>query len=154
MATLTGNVHSFLAVPAHAVLYRVKTLGESIVVGSHIVTTGERRFFTGADGSFSATLEAGSYEFTFNAVDRFTVSVPNDGATYPFLDRVTSNITQPSPPSGGSSWPAFPEGSDWMLLADGRLVAKSRSSGLFHTVYVTGPQDEPELVIMPGTLTP
>lgn len=154
MATLTGNARSFLNVPAISVPYRVKSLGESVVVGGNIIVTGDRRLFTGADGSFSMTLAAGDYEVVFNGADRFVVSVPNNDNTYPFLDRVTSNVTQPSPPAGGSSWPVFPGGSDWQLLSDGRLVARSRSSGLYHVIFVTGPQNEPEIVVSVGTVTP
>lgn len=154
MATLTGNARNFLNVPAGAVPIKVTTLGKSVVVSGRVILTGNQKLFTAYDGAFSMTLAAGDYEVLFNGTDRFQIQVPNNDTTMAFLDCVNSSITQPNPSVPGSSWPSFPAGSDWILAADGRLVAKSRSSGLYHRVYVTGPQDEPQMIIEPGTNTP
>lgn len=155
MATLTGNARTIITAPAGAIPFSVKALFTPYLVDGRIIISGERRYVTASDGAFSMVLGAGNYEVTFNGVDKFTISVPNDEQTYPFIDRLTSTVTQPSPAPGGSSWPTFPAGSDWIVTSDGRLIGKSRSSGRFHQAYLTGSTDEVIMVIQtPGTLTP
>lgn len=155
MATLTGNARTFLNAPAGAIPIRITTLGKSVVVSGRVIITGNQKIFSAPDGAFSMTLAAGDYEVQFNTSDKFQIAVPNNDSTVAFLDCVTSNVTQPSPSSPGSSWPSFPEGCDWIVTSDGRLIGRSRTPPyLYHRCYIVGSQDEGQMMIDPGTETP
>ena len=155
MATLTGNARTFLNAPAGAIPIRITTLGKSVVVSSRVIITGNQKIFSAPDGSFSMTLAAGDYLVDFNGNDKFQIAVPNNDSTMAFLDCVTSNITQPSPSVPGSSWPSFPDGSDWIVTSDGRLIGRSRTPPhLYHRCYLVGSQNEGQMIIEPGTETP
>lgn len=75
----------------------VEPVSSPVIASGRIIRAAKKYSRAAATGAFALVLAGGDYRVTFAGGTSLTVNVPDDGGTYDFIERITSNVIQATP---------------------------------------------------------
>lgn len=143
MSRIIGNVRQICTAPA-LTWVKFDLLSKNLIVEDSLIASGDKTVRTDCSGNFQITLGMGDYRMTINGRDQFTVSVPDDDATYDVIQRIVSAATySPTAPVGGAQPTASPTVLGVIKCDRAHTAPKAETVPRFEPVIY----DPPDLVI-------
>lgn len=113
MSTITINTQSLFGTAFPQCVVEFTPLSTPYIAGEVLVLSGPRQFTLASNGTGVIDLLAGSYTVVFKGIplneDSFTVGIPNDDATYTFVERINAGaaVLTPIASMGSTNGAAF-----------------------------------------------
>lgn len=92
-ATLSGTVMMTYSNKPYVGAVLIRPLSTPLTINGNLVTGGDFKAITDGNGNLSVALQAGNYRVTIGADKGFTIDVPNDNATYTWIERIITSLT-------------------------------------------------------------